>query len=68
MERMEFANSSVLSGASYDQATGILTVSFKSGRSYDFYNVPVDVWNGFREAESKGRYFTRNIKGKYKPL
>ncbi len=67
MERREFPESSVLHSASYDKVMNRLTVTFKSGKSYDFYDVPVSIWQEFIEAESKGRYFTQNIKGKFKP-
>ena len=67
MERMEFPGSSVLASAAFDEATNRLTVTFKSGRSYEFFDIPMDVWFGLKEAESKGRYFTQNIKGKFLP-
>ena len=67
MERMEFPDSSVLASAVFDEATNRLTVVFKSGRSYDFFDIPTDVWTGLKKADSKGRYFTQNIKGKFKP-
>ena len=67
MERREFPESSVLHSASYDKVMNRLTVTFKSGRSYDFFDVPPSIWEEFKKAESKGRFFTQNIKGKFKP-
>jgi len=67
MERAEFLESSVLQSASYDVTINLLTVTFKSGRSYDFFDVPPSIWEEFKKAESKGRFFTQNIKGKFKP-
>ena len=67
MERAEFLESSVLHSASYDETINLLTVTFKSGRSYDFFDVLPSIWEEFKKAESKGRFFTQNIKGKFKP-
>jgi len=67
VERLENLNSSVLASASYDEKLQLLTIAFKSGKTYDFFDVPPEIWNGFKEAESKGSFFSRNIKGKFKP-
>lgn len=48
-----------------DNDLGTLTVTFKSGRSYTFDNVPEDVYQGLITAESPGSYYHENIKGQY---
>jgi len=60
VERLENLNSSVLASASYDEKLQLLTIAFKSGKTYDFFDVPPEIWNGFKEAESKGSFFSRN--------
>lgn len=59
-------NSTNLKGASYDTETKTLTTTFNNGSIYDYYEVPWDVFTKLRTAESQGKYFTSNIKEKYK--
>lgn len=42
-----------------------LLVGFTSEASYLYKDVPLDVFEEFKKAESKGKYFAANIKGKY---
>ena len=42
--------------AGYEYSTGTLTVIFRDGTWWNYYKVPVDLWNGFRTASSKGKY------------
>jgi len=44
-----------------------LSILFKTDVStlYTFDNVPVSVFNDFMNAESKGKFFFKHIKGKY---
>lgn len=43
-----------------------LTVEFHNGRTYDHPDVPHEVFEELMQATSKGRYYTRNIRGKYR--
>mgnify|MGYP003747505563 CR=1 FL=1 len=65
MEEFNIIGSSVLSRAVYDEKLRILTITFKNGKSYSYYNLPQEIWQAFKEADSKGRFFISNIKGKY---
>ena len=58
-------NSSALSSASYDDEAQTLTVTFKTGRSYEFTSVPPQIFADLVDASSPGAYFTQNIKDKY---
>ena len=58
-------DSTMLGGASYDDEARTLVITFRSGRSYDFRNVPKDVYEGLRDASSPGQYYHQNIKGAY---
>lgn len=49
----------------YDASEQVLTVVFPNGRSYRYRDVPPDVARGFAEADSKGEFFNRNIRGQY---
>ncbi len=43
----------------------VLELRFESGRIYQYYNVPEDVFEGMLSADSKGRYFNAHVRGKY---
>lgn len=42
--------------AGYEYSTGTLTVIFRDQTWWNYYNVPVGIWEGFRTAKSKGQY------------
>lgn len=46
-------------------SAGRLTIWFDSGGRYDYFDVPEQVYVGLMRAESKGRYFNQNIRGRY---
>ncbi len=65
MERIH-VRSSMLDSVGYDETTGTLEVKYKSGGIYKYRNVPLEVYLGLMSAYSKGRYFNRYVKGKYR--
>lgn len=65
IETMENINSSMLGNIMYNTDISRLTVVFKNNQEYFYDNVPVEVWIQFNEAESKGKFYAKNIKGKY---
>ena len=58
-------SSSNLASATFDPDTDTLTIEFNSGDSYDYFNVPQNVYRSLTLAGSAGDYFNRNIKGRY---
>jgi len=52
--------------ASYNTETEVLTLTFNNGSKYEYYDVPWKVFTKFRSAPSQGKYFTTDIKTKYK--
>ncbi|MFN2217307.1 MAG: KTSC domain-containing protein [Anaerolineae bacterium] len=50
------AESSMISAFGYDAAEGILEVAFHSTGVYRYYDVPLHVFEGLRDARSKGSY------------
>lgn len=50
---------------SCDEVSGYLIVNTKKGKSYIHKNVPIQVWNEFKNADSFGRFYNQNIKGNY---
>jgi hypothetical protein len=49
----------------YDEEHGDMYVKFKSNKMYMYSDVPVKVFNELLEAESKGKYLNKNVKGMY---
>ena len=47
-------------------ADGILTVEFHNGRIYDHPHVPYEIYVALMQAESKGEFYSRRIRGKYR--
>ncbi|UOE42013.1 KTSC domain-containing protein [Chryseobacterium suipulveris] len=43
----------------------ILTVMFVSGKVYDYFQVPQNVFENFRSSFSKGNFLNRFIKGRF---
>ena len=48
-----------------DGDTGTLDITFTSGRTFSYENVPQRVFEALRAAPSPGSYFHQNIKGAY---
>jgi hypothetical protein len=65
-ESIETGRSSCITGAEYFNADGrgYLILAMR-GRDYIFAGVPVDVWNGFKQAPSLGSYYNSEIRGRY---
>ncbi len=64
MERKE-VESSQLKSVGYDPATSTLEIEFKGGSVYQYLDVPFETHDEFMAAESMGRYFGLQIKGKF---
>ncbi len=54
--------SSVIRKWNYDESERQLNVLFVSGRSYCYYDVPLEIAEEMRAAFSKGRFFNRRIR------
>lgn len=48
-----------------DESVGILFVNFKNGAEFCYHQVPTQKYADFIAAESKGKYYFANVKGKY---
>lgn len=58
-------SSSNLHSVGYDAATQTLEIAFQNGRIYQYFDVPIEVYNALMSAESHGRFFIHNIKEFY---
>ena len=52
--------------AEYNVETKTLTVEFPNGARYQYAEVPEIVYQGLVSATSKGEFFNKYVKGKYK--
>ncbi|MGB3447144.1 MAG: KTSC domain-containing protein [Xanthobacteraceae bacterium] len=51
---------------SYEAASHRLTITFVSGRRYVYDDVPSDVFDAFTRADSRGGFFNRDIRDRYR--
>jgi hypothetical protein len=55
----------LISKTTYDALKRKLTVSFRSGRSFEFHTVPARVAALLVQAENPASYFEREVRGQY---
>lgn len=60
--RMVPVASSNLSAVGYDSVSHILRISFHRGGTYDYIDVPENIYTGLMNASSKGQYHKVHIK------
>lgn len=58
-------SSSNISAIGYDLDSEMLEVEFTNGVVYSYSGVPLGEYEGFMNADSKGKYLHANIKGRY---
>jgi KTSC domain len=58
--------STVVAKILYEKTHARLTVTFTTGRTYEYYLVPAEVAAAFETADSKGRFFNTKIRDHYK--
>ncbi len=66
MDWIETPESSNIARFAYDDTNYVLKVEFKNGGIYDYFDVPQPVFEGMRNAPSKGQYLAQQIKGTYR--
>ena len=59
---MLFVVSSNIERIGYDPNSNTLRVEFKSNRTYDYSNVPENVFSELKSASSVGSYHAKNIR------
>lgn len=57
--------SSNIASYSYDPEVENLTIEFRSGGSYIYFNVPVAEYRAMQTAPSAGKFFYARIKNRY---
>lgn len=64
MEREPVSSSTIIS-VGYEAASETLEIEFKSGGTYQYYNVPQSIHQQFMESDSKGKFHHANIKNSF---
>lgn len=64
MERYSIASSNIAS-IGYDEGSQVLEVEFLSGTVYQYYGVPLNIYEELLQAGSKGRFLNTYIKNAY---
>ena len=62
----EPVSSSNLAEIGYDGSTQTMEVCFKSGGTYQYFDVPRDIYDELRTAESLGGYLNSEVKGRFR--
>ena len=60
--------STSLASAAYDRSCQQLRLDFRDGSCYAYLNVPPQIFHALRMAPSKGSFFNRSIRGRYRHL
>ena len=66
MDWIDTPESSNIARMAYNNATQVLKSEFKNGGTYDYYDVPENIFEAMRTASSKGQYLATQIKGNYR--
>ena len=59
-------DSSAINSVAYYPNVERLFVIFKSGREYEYFNVPSFVMSGLRDATSKGKFLNKYVLAQYR--
>jgi hypothetical protein len=57
-------NSSTIANANYDKATKALQVTFHSGATYAYHDIPHDTAQSFLTSDSRGAFLHSQIKNR----
>lgn len=66
MDWIETPESSNVTRFRYDENTQMLTVEFKNGTAYNYFDIPVAIFEQMKAASSKGQFLAQNVKGSYR--
>ncbi len=62
----EPVTSSNIASIGYDEEAQTLEVEFLTGETYQYFDVPMSVYQELMSTASHGRYLNQYIKGKYR--
>ena len=67
-ERLDTQKSSWIRSAIYyscDGKSGFFLLVTKAGREYLFQDMPINMWRGFKNAQSHGQFYNQHIRNRY---
>jgi lysyl-tRNA synthetase class 2 len=64
LERIDL-DSTALAWVRYLPKQRVLQVGLRTGRNYDYFEVPAAIYRKLLAAESKGRYYNRHIRNDF---
>jgi hypothetical protein len=64
--RTEQLRSTALASATYDDENATLSITFVNGSTYDYHDVPQEIFDGLVDASSPGQYWHSSIKDVYR--
>jgi hypothetical protein len=64
-ELKKVVSSTIEAYGGWNEKNQKLIVEFKGGSQYLYNKIPVQTFDGLEKAESKGKFFHANIKGKF---
>jgi hypothetical protein len=67
MQRIEL-NSTGLQTAAYQGSAALLDLEFRGGEIYRYFDVPAQTYQELLLAESKGAYFNRHIRNRFRSV
>ena len=65
MELVKVESTNIAS-VGYDKESWTLRVLFLEGSTYDYFEVPAELYNQLMKSESKGSFFQEHVVGKFK--
>lgn len=58
--------STMIDRVAYDDETAMLCISFRGTGAYHYFDVPAELFDGFRRAGSAGSFFNEHIKDRFR--
>jgi hypothetical protein len=65
MPKRQAVQSTSLAGVGYSPELRVLELEFRTGEIYRYRTVPSTIHRELMAAESKGRFFSKSIRGKF---
>lgn len=66
MRAFRIRQSSVIDRIAYDDEAATLCIVFRGTGTYHYFDVPAEVFDGFRHASSVGAFFNEHIKDRFR--
>lgn len=63
---MQNVDSTSISAIGYDEDSETLQIEFKHGSSYQYFDVPAQLYDGLIQASSIGQFLNSQVKGHYR--